>query len=96
MKRVTVSSLILLVAVACGGGQPQQQAAAPAPAAPAPAPPKAPYYVYVTNEPGGDLTIIDGGTDETIATVPLGKRPRGVRVSPDGTKLFVALSGSAR
>jgi len=90
----TLSSLILLVAVACGGGQPQQQAAAPAPAAPAPPPPKAPYYVYVTNEPGGDLTIIDGGTDETVATVPLGKRPRGVRVSPDGTKLFVALSGS--
>ena len=26
--------------------------------------------------------------------MPLGKRPRGVRVSPDGTKLFVALSGS--
>ena len=74
--------------------QPQEQAAAPPPAAPAPEPPKAPYYVYVTNEIGGDLTVIDGGTNQVVATIPLGKRPRGIKVSPDGTKLFVALSGS--
>ena len=76
------------------GSQPQEQAAAPPPAAPAPEPPKAPYYVYVTNEIGGDLTVIDGGTNQVVATIPLGKRPRGIKVSPDGTKLFVALSGS--
>ena len=29
-----------------------------------------------------------------IATIPLGKRPRGIKVSPDGTTLYVALSGS--
>ena len=94
--RVMLASLILLAAVsACGGGTQQQpeQAAAP-PAAPAPEPPKAPYYVYVTNEIGGDLTAIDGGTNQVVATIPLGKRPRGIKVSPDGTKLFVALSGS--
>ena len=44
--------------------------------------------------PLGDLTIIDGGTNAVVATIPLGKRPRGIKVSPDGTKLFVALSGS--
>ena len=71
-----------------------QQTAAPPPAAPAPEPPKAPYHVYVTNEVGGDLTVIDGGTNQVVATIPLGKRPRGIKVSPDGTKLFVALSGS--
>ncbi len=95
--RITLCSLTLLVAVsACGGSnQPQQeQAAATPPAAPAPEPPKAPYYVYVTNELGGDLTVIDGGTNEVVATIPLGKRPRGIKVSPDGTRLFVALSGS--
>src|SRR5262245_207219 len=91
---ITLASMILTAAIGCGGSPPPQQSAAPAPAAPAPEPPKAPYYVYVTNEPGGDLTIIDGGTNEAVATVPLGKRPRGIRVSPDGTKLFVALSGS--
>jgi YVTN family beta-propeller protein len=94
--RVTLASLILLTAIsACGGGNPpQEQAAAPPPAAPAPEPPKAPYYVYVTNEIGGDLTVIDGGTNQVVTTIPLGKRPRGIKVSPDGTKLFVALSGS--
>jgi DNA-binding beta-propeller fold protein YncE len=29
-----------------------------------------------------------------VATVPLGKRPRGIRLSPDRTTLYVALSGS--
>src|SRR5512138_138568 len=52
------------------------------------------YRIYVTNERSGDLSVIDGSTYEVIATVPLGKRPRGIQVSPDGTQLFVALSGS--
>ena len=39
------------------------------------APPPAPYYVYVTNEQGGDLTVIHGGTNEVLETIPLGKRP---------------------
>jgi YVTN family beta-propeller protein len=50
--------------------------------------------VYVTNEQGGDLTVIAGGTNQVVTTIPLGKRPRGIKVSHDGTKLFVALSGS--
>jgi YVTN family beta-propeller protein len=52
------------------------------------------YRVFVTNEQSGDLTVIDGATHAVLATVPLGKRPRGIQVSPDGTQLFVALSGS--
>src|SRR6185312_13252331 len=50
--------------------------------------------VYVTNEVSGDLTIIDSGTLNVIATIPLGKRPRGIHASPDGSTLYVALSGS--
>jgi DNA-binding beta-propeller fold protein YncE len=38
--------------------------------------------------------VIDLGSKTVVATVPLGKRPRGVRVSPDGSFLYVALSGS--
>src|SRR5262245_64790714 len=93
--RFTAPSLIVLASMsACGGNpEPAQPAAAP-PAAPAPEPPKAPYHVYVTNEVGGDLTIIDGGTNQVVTTIPLGKRPRGIKASTDGTKLFVALSGS--
>ena len=52
------------------------------------------YRIYVTNERSGDLSIIDGGTHEIIATIPLGKRPRGIHASPDGRTIYVALSGS--
>jgi YVTN family beta-propeller protein len=52
------------------------------------------YRVFVTNERSGTLSVIDGATHRVIATVPLGKRPRGLKASPDGKLLFVALSGS--
>ena len=52
------------------------------------------YHVYVTNERSGDLTIIDSVTNEVVATVPLGKRPRGIHASPDKQTIYVALSGS--
>src|SRR5437870_127774 len=86
---MALASVVMLIS--CGGPAPQQKQAAEAPK---PAPPPAPYYVYVTNEQDGDLTVIHGGTNEVVATIPLGKRPRGIKVSPDGTQLFVALSGS--
>jgi len=50
--------------------------------------------IYVTNEVSGDLSVIDSGTRKVIATVPLGKRPRGIHASPDQETLYVALSGS--
>lgn len=52
------------------------------------------YTIFVTNEMSGDLSVIDAGTRTLTATVPLGKRPRGLATSPDGKTLFVALSGS--
>ena len=42
------------------------------------------YRVYVTNEVSGDLSILDSEKMEVVATVPLGKRPRGIHASPDG------------
>src|SRR2546423_4058476 len=53
-----------------------------------------PYLVYVTNETSGDLSIIDPTKMEVIATVPLGKRPRGIHAGPDRKTIYVALSGS--
>jgi YVTN family beta-propeller protein len=52
------------------------------------------HCVYVTNETSGDLTVIDGARLQTVATLPLGKRPRGLQLSADGRLLYVALSGS--
>jgi YVTN family beta-propeller protein len=50
--------------------------------------------VYVTNEASGDISVIDPATQTVIATVKVGKRPRGLVVSPDGKMLYAALSGS--
>ncbi len=50
--------------------------------------------VFVTNELSGDLSIVDGAAGRLLGTYPLGKRPRGIKLSPDGRTLYVALSGS--
>src|SRR5438552_4134178 len=54
-----------------------------------------PPRVYVTNEASGDVTVIDAGSDRVIATIPVGKRLRGIQVSPNGKTVYVALSGSS-
>ena len=51
---------------------------------------------YVTNEDSQDLSVVDTRTDSVIATIPVGTRPRGVRVTADGKKVYVALSGSPK
>ena len=50
--------------------------------------------VCVSNERSGDVTLIDAQSLQVLATVPVGKRPRGIHPSADGKLLFVALSGS--
>src|SRR5438270_10476209 len=54
------------------------------------------YFMYVTNERSGDVSVIDGATDSVVATCKEGKRPRGIHAAPDGNRLFVTLSGSPR
>jgi YVTN family beta-propeller protein len=52
------------------------------------------YQIWVTNERSGDITVINGGDGTVAATIPVGKRPRGIHVSPDGRTIYVALSGT--
>lgn len=52
------------------------------------------YRVFVTNERSGDVTVIDASSLEAVATIEVGKRPRGIHASPDGRTVYVALSGS--
>ena len=52
------------------------------------------YQVYVTNERSDDVTIINGGDFSVAATIPVGKRPRGIHASPDGKTVYVAVSGT--
>jgi YVTN family beta-propeller protein len=51
---------------------------------------------FVTNEDSNNITVINTDSLEVVATVPVGKRPRGARVSLDGAWLYVALSGSPK
>ena len=83
-----VSLVCVALLLGCSGS-PRQGDAGQAATSQTPA-----YYVYVTNEKSGDLSIIDSDTLEVVATVPLGKRPRGIHAGPDGKTIYVALSGS--
>lgn len=106
--RAFLVCLPMAVLAACGGSPPPEQqvegAAAAGDAAPTATEYTAPgtvpplqaggFRVLVTNERSGDLSVIDGATREVLATIALGKRPRGLKISPDGKRLYVALSGS--
>ncbi|HIE92776.1 MAG TPA: hypothetical protein EYQ83_07880 [Acidobacteria bacterium] len=97
MRIETYAFAALLVLGGCSGAPApgdQEADVGATTAAPMPDAPPPPYVVYVTNEGSGDLTVIRGDTHEVTATIPLGKRPRGIKVGPNGQQLFVALSGS--
>lgn len=49
--------------------------------------------VYVSNEDGHSVSVFDTERDAVIATIAVGKRPRGMKLTRDGSRLFVALSG---
>ena len=52
------------------------------------------YQVFVSNEKAGTVTVISGGDFKVTATIPVGKRPRGIHASADGKLIYVALSGT--
>ena len=96
-------SVLCLVATLAGCGK-HGDSAAPSPGAAPPASvevasvpvaalPKGPR-VFVSNEGSGDVTVIDIASAKAIATFHVGKRPRGIQRSPDGLRVYVALSGS--
>src|SRR2546430_4585816 len=62
-------------------------AAAPASGAP-------PERLYVSDETGGDVVIVDPQRGSVVARIAVGKRPRGIQLSSDHQRLYVALSGS--
>jgi len=72
---------------ACTGGEKSAPPAAATKAAPGP-------RLYVSDETGGNVVIVDPVAGAVIERIPVGKRPRGLKLSKDGTKLYVALSGS--
>src|ERR1700752_2996567 len=83
----------LLSIAGCSREAPPPATSTPAPA-PAPAPKPAGPRLYVSDETGGAVVVIDTASAQVVERIAVGKRPRGIRVSRDGTQLLVALSGS--
>ena len=48
--------------------------------------------LYVSNERAGTIQIVDTKTDAVVLTARIADRPRGMAVSPDGKRLYVAVS----
>jgi PQQ-dependent catabolism-associated beta-propeller protein len=48
--------------------------------------------VFVTNEKGDSVSVIDAKTNQVVKTVAIGKRPRGIGLAPDGSAIYVAVS----
>lgn len=50
-------------------------------------------HAYLSNEDGQSISVIDTARAEVVATIAVGKRPRGLKLSEDGSRLYVAVSG---
>ena len=75
--------------------EPAKSAAPPAQSAPTPAPkPTSGPRIYVSDETGKDIVVVDPVAGEVVGRIEVGKRPRGVKLSKDGKQLLIALSGS--
>jgi PQQ-dependent catabolism-associated beta-propeller protein len=49
-------------------------------------------FAYVTNERDGTITVIDTNTDAVYSTIKIGGRLRGIRLSEDRKRIWVAIS----
>src|SRR5688572_4015061 len=52
--------------------------------------------VFVSDEDGGAIIVLEAERGLVLGRIAVGKRPRGLVVSPDGKFLYVALSGSPK
>ncbi len=48
--------------------------------------------IFVTNERGNTISVINSNSLEIETTIAIGDRPRGLGLSPDGKELYVAVS----
>jgi YVTN family beta-propeller protein len=55
-----------------------------------------PELIYVSAEQGQEIAVVDPIAGTVVARIPVGKRPRGLKLSKDGKWLYVAQSGSPR
>lgn len=91
MTKLRAGLIAPLLCLACRG---TSGSIAPGSAPAGGSPVSSSQMIYVSDEESGEITIIDGSTDSVVATLPVGKRPRGIQVSRDGKLLYVAVSGN--
>ena len=53
--------------------------------------PAAGPVIVASDEPGDRLVLLSMSAGEPIGTIPVGGRPRGMALSPDGRRIYVAL-----
>jgi YVTN family beta-propeller protein len=53
-------------------------------------------YAVTSNTGGNDLTLFDKRRREVFAAVPTGREPEGVALSPDLSRMYVAISGEGQ
>jgi PQQ-dependent catabolism-associated beta-propeller protein len=52
------------------------------------------HEIFVSNEKDNTVSVVDTEKMEVVRTIRVGSRPRGLKISPDGSKLFVCASDS--
>src|SRR4030067_3343482 len=57
--------------------------------------PAAAYTVYISNEKGNSITVLDSVTLEVKETIPVGQRPRGIILTNDDKYLLICASDEA-
>src|SRR4051812_14931870 len=53
-------------------------------------------HIYVSNEASNVVHILDGANSALLADIAVGRRPRGMALSADGSTLYVAVSDDNR
>ena len=106
--RLGACSALLLAVAACGGGTHDRAASgtvgteagtpvgAPAAGAATGSLLQGGPYAFVSNEAGNDVSVINAKNNDVVTTLAAGQRPRGIKLTPDGKMLVVAVSGSPR
>src|SRR5262249_24184766 len=54
--------------------------------------PASAYKVYVSNEKGNTVSVLDSDSMEVERTIKVGQRPRGITISNDGKYLYLCAS----
>lgn len=52
--------------------------------------------VFVSNEKSNTISVVDGGKMQVIATIKVGRRPRGITFNRDMTRIFVCVGDDNR